>query len=159
GVVAAVLLIACANVANLLLARSTLRAPEITVRLAVGAGRWRLIRQLLTESLLLSVIGGIVGIVFAFWVKNALAAMADRNTDFLPPDITPSLNWRVLLFTLVVSLLTGILFGLVPAWRATRADLATGLKQSRRTTGMVSRLSKGLVIAQVAVSLLLLIGA
>ena len=159
GVVVAVLLIACANVANLLLARSTLRAPEITVRLAVGAGRWRLIRQLLTESLLLSLIGGMVGIIFAFWGKNALAAMADRNTDFLPPDITPSLNWRVLLFTIGVSLLTGILFGLAPAWRATRSDLATGLKQSRRTTGTVSRLSKGLVIAQVAVSLLLLIGA
>ncbi len=159
GVVAAVLLIACANVANLLLARSALRTPEITVRLAVGAGRWRLIRQLLTESLLLSVIGGLVGILFAYWCKGALTSMADRNTDFLPPDIEPSLNWRVLMFTLVVSLLTGLLFGLAPAWRATRADLSTGLKQSRRTTGVVSRLSKGLVIAQVAVSLLLLIGA
>ncbi len=159
GVVAAVLLIACANVANLLLARAALRGPEITVRLAVGAGRWRLIRQLLTESVLLSMLGGAVGVIFAFWGKRALAAMADRDTAFLPEGVEPSMNWRVLLFTVVVSLLTGLLFGLAPAWRATRADLAAGLKQARRTTGAVSRLSKGLVIAQVAMSLLLLIGA
>jgi predicted permease len=159
GVVAAVLLIACANVANLLLARAALRGPEITVRLAVGAGRWRLIRQLLTESVLLSLIGGAVGVIFAFWGKSALAAMADRDTSFLPEGVVPGMSWRVLLFTVTVSLLTGVLFGLAPAWRATRADLAAGLKQARRTTGAVSRLSKGLVIAQVAMSLLLLIGA
>ncbi|MBI1766529.1 MAG: ABC transporter permease [Acidobacteria bacterium] len=159
AVVAAVLLIACANVANLLLARAALRGPEITVRLAVGAGRGRLIRQLLTESVLLSLLGGAVGVLFAFWGKRALAALADRETRFLPEGVEPSMSWRVLLFTVAVSLLTGVLFGLAPAWRGTRADLAAGLKQARRTTGAVSRLSKGLVVAQVALSLLLLIGA
>jgi predicted permease len=158
GVVAVVLLIACANVANLLLARAALRVPEINVRLAVGAGRWRLIRQLLTESVLLSLVGGAVGVLFAYWGKDALAALADRDTTFLPPGIEPSLNWRVLLFTVAISMLTGVLFGLAPAWRATQHDLTTGLK-GRRMAGAVSRLSKGLVIAQVALSLLLLIGA
>jgi len=158
-VVAVVLLLACANVANLLLARAALRGPEISVRLAVGAGRWRLVRQLLTESVLLAALGGMVGVLFAFWGKSALLALTDKDTKFLPGGVDLSLNWRVLLFTLAVSLVTGVLFGLAPAWRATSLDLATTLKQSRRTTGAVSRLSKGLIVAQVALSLLLLVGA
>jgi predicted permease len=158
-VVALVLMIACANVANMLLARATLRGPEIGVRLAIGAGRWRLVRQLLTESLLLATMGGAVGVIFAFWGKSALLAMIDKNTEFLPNNIDLNLNWRVLAFTLAVSLLTGALFGLAPAWRATSLDLTTALKQSRRTTGTVSKLGKGLVIAQVTLSLLLLVGA
>jgi len=158
-VVALVLLIACVNLANLLLARAALRGPEIKIRLAVGAGRWRLIRQLLTESLLLATLGGAVGVLFAFWFKGALSAFTNDDNGLLPSGVGLNLNWRVLGFTLAVSLLTGLLFGLAPAWRATSLDLNSTLKQSGRTTGNLSRLSKGLLVVQVAVSALLLVGA
>ena len=159
GVVVLVLLIACANVANLLLVRATERGQEISIRLAIGAGKWRLIRQLVTESLLLSVLGGGLGILIASLTKQALSAMGgSAHESLLPIDIDYSLNWRILAFTLGVSLLAGTLFGLAPAWRATRLDLTRALKEAG---GGMSRslLTKGLVVVQVSLSLLLLVGA
>jgi predicted permease len=158
AVVGIVLLIACANLANLLLARAALRRPEIAARLALGAGRGRLIRQLVTEAVLLSVLGGAAGAVFAVWGKAALVGLAVSDSRF-PIEADSGLNLRVLAFTLGISLVTGILFGLAPAWRTTRMDLATVLRQSRRTTTGGSRLKSVLVAAQVALSVVLLTGA
>jgi predicted permease len=160
GVVALVLLIACANVANLLLARAAARQQEIAVRLALGASRGRLIRQLLTESVLLAGLGGALGVLFALWLKDGLLAVsAWGGTDMVA--VEPRLDLRVLSFTLALSLVTGVLFGLVPAWRATRIDLTPALKDSARSSMTTARswLTKSLVVAQVALSLLLMVGA
>jgi predicted permease len=160
GVVGVVLLIACANVANLLLARASARQKEIAVRLAMGARRARLVRQLLTESLLLAVAGGALGMIFALWIKNGLLVV----TDWGGPEMTalePSLDLRVFGFTLLLSVLTGLVFGTVPALRATRLDLTPTLKDAARGSSAMGRslLSKSLVVVQVSLSVLLLIGA
>jgi len=160
GVVGLVLLIACANVANLLLSRAAGRQKEIGLRLALGASRWRLVRQLLTESVLLSILGGLLGIIFAIWIKDGLIAVSDWGGRGMS-SLEPRLDWRVLGFTLGLSLLTGLVFGLAPAWRSTRVDLTPSLKDSGRSSSAVHRslLSRGLVVVQVALSLLLLVGA
>jgi ABC-type antimicrobial peptide transport system permease subunit len=120
-VVALVLLIACVNLANLLLARAALRGPEIKIRLAVGAGRWRLIRQLLTESLLLATLGGIVGVLFAFWFKGALSAFSNNDNGLLPDGVELSMNWRVLGFTLAVSIISSQTLTLLSIHQAVRS--------------------------------------
>ena len=154
AIVGIVLLIVCANVANLLLSRSAVREKEISIRLAIGAGRGRLIRQMLTESMLLTIFGGALGILIARWGAQALVALVTGSSS----TIKPSIDARVLLFTAAVSLLAGILFSLVPAFRASRVDLSTPIKGSSHT-GLRFGLANGLVIFQVAASLVLLIGA
>ena len=160
GVVGLVLLIACANVANLLLARAASRQKEIAVRVALGAGPARLFRQLLTESVLLAAMGGALGLLFADWADAVLLRLVSRGASPIPLDIHP--DAKILAFTLLLSLLTGILFGLAPAFRVARLDLNSILKgTSRGVVGSVAqggRVSAGkiLVVVQVALSLLLL---
>jgi macrolide transport system ATP-binding/permease protein len=152
-----VLLIACANIANLLLARGMGRKSEMSVRTALGAGRSRIVRQLLTESLLLAGLGGIAGIAVAFAGTRMLLALAFPDGKNLPLHATPSL--AVLGFACGLSVLTGVLFGVAPAWISAKAEPADALRSGSRTTGGATFLQRGLVVAQAAISLVLLVGA
>ena len=154
-----VLFIACANVANILLARGETRASEIAVRTALGATRWRVVRQMLSESALLAVIGGGAGILLARWGLAAIIAVSPGD---IPRLEEVSLDWRVLLFTALVSLGAGLLFGLAPALQTARLDLNAMLKEGGRASGGKSRrglLPNGLVVAETATAALLMIGA
>jgi predicted permease len=156
-VVGTVLLIACANIASLLIARSMARRPEIAVRLAIGAGRARLFRQLLTETVLLSVLGGALGIAFAYSLNEFLFGFLPQTHMKIVLDVQPDL--RALAFTFAVSLLTGILFGLAPALQATKTDLVSAIKGGRTGAGGGLKLGNLLIVSEVALSLVLLIVA
>lgn len=162
AVVSLVLLVACANVANMLLARAVKRRKEIAVRLSLGAGRWRITRQMLTESLLLSIIGGGAGLFVALWGTTLLAALLPQSFsgNAIPPDVSPDL--RVFAYTLLLSLATGVIFGLLPALQSSKPDLVTALKDETIGLGVTRRrltLRNLLVVTQIAVSVLLLVMA
>lgn len=160
GVVGLILLITCANVANLLLAHAARRRKEVAIRLTLGATRTRLIRQLLTESIVLGVAGGLAGLILNFWLVNLLTAL--KPAVPLPVNVEFRTDWRVLTFTLLLSVLAGIIFGLVPALQASKHDLVPALKDHSQPLGDRRRmfsLRNALVIGQVALSIVVLIGA
>ena len=158
GAVALVLLIACANVANLLLARAATRDREVAVRVALGAGRGRLVRQLLTESVVLSLLGGLLGVAVATW---GVAALGNTSVQFLPRQAEISMNAPVVAFSLLLAVATGLLFGLAPALRLSRGTLHETLREGARgaTGGGLARLRNALVLGEVALALVLCLGA
>ena len=159
GAVACVLLIACANVANLLLARATSRHKEMAIRTALGASRTRVVRQLLTESVLLSLVGGAVGLLLAVWWSDLLVALGKED---IPRAIHVEMDWRVLGFTLGVSLFTGLIFGLAPAFHSSKTELVESLKEGARGTSagtFANVFRKALVVVELGLAVLLLTGA
>jgi predicted permease len=154
-----VLLLACANLANLLLARAGARRRETSTRLALGAGRGRILRQMMTESLLLSMMGGVGGLLLAWMVRNAIPRL--MSNAWTPPAFSAKFSWPIFAFAAAVSILTGIVFGLAPAWQATRVQVSSSLKSNAQTITHRQRglAGKAIVILQVALSMLLVVGA